>query len=103
MHPDDPESKFPQVTYKPIIDLRSSAIPGSGLEWSGASRKKQNKMITKEYKPVGDEEMGMVEVEDKENSSHERQEDKMVEEKGLGPNKKVRKGKKSKLRKTMVF
>ena len=31
-----------------MIDLRSSAIPGSGREWSGAGRKQ--KMITKEYK-----------------------------------------------------
>ena len=49
LHPNDPESKFPQVTYQPIIDCRSTAIPGSGLEWSGAQRKKDTKMITKEF------------------------------------------------------
>lgn len=41
MHPNDPEAHFPQYKPPPIIDLRSTSIPGSGLEFSGASRKKE--------------------------------------------------------------
>ena len=30
LHPDDAESKFPQVKPAPMIDLRSTSIAGSG-------------------------------------------------------------------------
>ena len=40
LHPDDPEAEFPQYRPPPIIDLRANSIPGSGLEYSGASRRK---------------------------------------------------------------
>lgn len=47
LHPEDPDSEFPKVTPAPIIDLRSTSIPGSGSEWSGASRK--NKTVTESF------------------------------------------------------
>ena len=82
-----------------MIDLRSTSIPGSGREWSGANRKQ--KMITKEFKKI--------EVEDEELQSEEKIEvekgSKMEEEKSGNQKSiaKVKKGRKSKLRKTMVF
>jgi len=39
LHPDDVEAQFPQFKPAPMIDLRSTSIPGSGNEWSGANRK----------------------------------------------------------------
>ena len=48
LHPDNPESQIPKVKLTPVVDLRSSAIPGSGREWSGGNRKM--KMITKEFR-----------------------------------------------------
>ena len=41
LHPDDPEAEFPQYRPPPMIDLRANSIPGSGLEYSGATRKKE--------------------------------------------------------------
>lgn len=41
LHPEDPDAHFPQYKQPPMIDLRSAYVPGSGLEWSGASRKKE--------------------------------------------------------------
>lgn len=81
----------------PIIDLRSSAIPGSGREWSGAKLK--NKTITQEYKNYDllDEEVNVV-GEEKEKEAEE-----MKEEKAPGVSYKVKKTRKSKLRKTIVF
>jgi hypothetical protein len=40
LHPNDPTASIPKVKPEKIIDLRSSAIPGSGLEYVGAMRKK---------------------------------------------------------------
>lgn len=48
LHPDAPDAVFPQVKPAPIIDLRSTSIPGSGREWSGANRK--HKTVTTEVK-----------------------------------------------------
>lgn len=46
LHPEDAESKFPQRTPAPMIDLRSSSIAGAGREWSGANRKSLNRTVT---------------------------------------------------------
>lgn len=54
LHPDAPDAVFPKVTPAPIIDLRSTSIPGSGREWSGASRK--NKTVTESYQNYGEAE-----------------------------------------------
>jgi hypothetical protein len=42
-HPEDPDA-ISHNTSSPIIDFRSAFSPGSGLEWSGASRKKEKKI-----------------------------------------------------------
>lgn len=83
----------------PIIDLRSSAIPGSGREWSGAKLK--NKTITQEYKNYDllDEEVNVV----GEEKEAEAEAEEMKEEKAPGVSYKVKKTRKSKLRKTIVF
>lgn len=97
LNPDLPDAHFPQVTPAPIIDLRSTSIPGSGREWSGASRK--NKTVTESYKfDAADEEMGEAGVEERK----EEGEGKMREEKAV-TSYKVKKTRKSKLRKTIVF
>ena len=102
MHPDNPESKFPQFKPPAIIDLRSSAIPGAGREWSGGNRKL--KMITKEFKDK------TADIE--EESVHSEEKEKVVEEKGVRmeaekhvaePKTGYRAKRKSRLRKTMVF
>ena len=82
-----------------MIDLRSTSIPGSGREWSGANRKQ--KMITKEFKSY--------EIEEEESQSEEkvetRKESKMEEEKSTNPkaNVKAKRERRSKLRRTIVF
>lgn len=85
----------------PIIDLRSSAIPGSGREWSGAKLK--NRTITQEYKNYDllDEEVNVVGVEKEKVVNGEGEE--MKEEKAPGVSYRIKKTRKSKLRKTIVF
>jgi hypothetical protein len=51
LHPDAPDAEFPKVTPAPIIDLRSTSIPGSGREWSGYKLK--NKTVTESYQNYG--------------------------------------------------
>jgi hypothetical protein len=104
LNPDAPDAVFPKVTPAPIIDLRSTSIPGSGSEWSGASR--QNKTITQSFHNYGLEGVPDVDVE-AEAEVEERKEqsadgEKMREEK-TGTSYKVKKTRKSKLRKTIVF
>ena len=41
LYPEDPEAEFPQYKPQPMIDLRANSIPGSGLEYSGATRRKE--------------------------------------------------------------
>jgi uncharacterized protein (DUF608 family) len=100
LHPDDPEAEFPKFVPAPIIDLRSTSIPGSGSEWSGASRK--NKTITESF--VNYEKIGEIEEENLEGEEERKDEGlgKMSEEKGT-TSYKVKKSRKSKLRKTIVF
>jgi hypothetical protein len=40
MNPGDPSAVIPKIKPGRIIDLRSAAIPGSGLQYVGARRKK---------------------------------------------------------------
>lgn len=40
MHPNDPTAVIPKIKPAKIVDLRSTAIPGSGLQYVGARRKK---------------------------------------------------------------
>lgn len=96
LHPDNPDATFPQVKPAPIIDLRSTAIPGSGREWSGANRK--NKTVTESFtfETVEEEQPDQVEEEKTE------KEGQMQEEKAV-TSYKVKKTRKSKLRKTIVF
>ena len=106
LHPTDPEAKFPQFKPAPIIDLRSTSIPGSGREWSGANRKTKmikEKMVTKEYKLTNenDDESEQGEERGQQQIKVPRQERMQVEVENKGY--KGRKTRKSKLRKTMVF
>lgn len=95
LHPDESDAVFPQVVPAPIIDLRSSAIPGSGREWSGARVK--NKTVTQEFKNYD-------QLEEEVNIGEEQAEaEEMKEEKAPGVSYKVKKTRKSKLRKTIVF
>lgn len=94
LNPDDPEAQFPKVTPAPIIDLRSSAIPGSGREWSGANRK-NNKTVTESYKFDAEDEG--------ENVREEKGEGQEMKEEKPVTNYKTKKTHKSKLRKTIVF
>ena len=57
LHPKDPEAAFPKHQIQTMVDLRSASIPGSGLEYSGARRKKQQPTLREE----SDEEGKMVE------------------------------------------
>lgn len=100
LHPEAPDAVFPKVVPAPIIDLRSSSIPGSGSEWRGASRK--NKTVTESCHNYGLEGVLEAEVEERKEESAPEGDGKMREEKAV-TSCKVKKTRKSKLRKTIVF
>ena len=86
MNPDDPTAEFPQIEPPKIVDLRSTAIPSSGLEWSGANRKEEKREFMNRNEEV------------KEGEMEEEPEDYKIERKYLNKKKRT-----SKLKKTLVF
>lgn len=103
LHPQEPDAQFPQVKPAPIIDLRSTSIPGSGREWSGANRK-GNKTVTESfqnYDGLMAEEPEEEQKEEKEVKKPETMRDET--DKLKASSYKAKKLRKSRLRRTIVF
>lgn len=62
MYPNHPDAEFPQHKMQKHLDLRSSAIPISGTEFSGAHRKKKKNNDIIEIN-IGEDEMNSNEIE----------------------------------------
>lgn len=101
LHPQEPDAQFPQVKPAPIIDLRSTSIPGSGREWSGANRK-GNKTVTESFEnyegAMGEEEEQKEEKEVRKGETMRDEADKLK-----SSSYKAKKLRKSRLRRTIVF
>lgn len=46
IHPEDPTAVIPKIKPGRIVDLRSASIPGSGLQYVGARRKKPQEEVS---------------------------------------------------------
>jgi hypothetical protein len=74
LHPEDPAAEFPQHRPQEILDLRSNAIPESGLEWAGAYRKLQREKDLAQHdpEPMEEEALRVGRVEQTRRSRHKR-------------------------------
>jgi hypothetical protein len=64
IYPNDPTAVIPKLKPGRIVDLRSSAIPGSGLQYVGARRKKAQEVSSEdEEEDKAEEEKHQMEVE----------------------------------------